>query len=257
MSVSVVTEAVVLRLINYGEADRIATLFTQTHGKITAIAKGARSSRRRFGASLGLFGIGQATLQEKAGQELWTLRDFYAGQGSFQLSTDMARFAYASYACELIREVSPPFTPEPVLYEEIGRFLHVLETWPQAQPLRAESLLAFEWNVWRAVGVEPFLAHCLQCQQPSAQQWWLDIAYGGLLCAHCSPNRPSSTAHALSFDTLQELRTLRARQNSHSAFLSTGALQTARLFLLDMNRQHLGKELQSIEVIEQFNRFLK
>jgi DNA repair protein RecO (recombination protein O) len=46
------TEAIVLRSIRYGEADRILHLYTPRHGRLSAIAKGARRSRSRFGARL-------------------------------------------------------------------------------------------------------------------------------------------------------------------------------------------------------------
>ncbi len=46
------TPCLVLRVVDYGDADRIVTLLTAAHGKISALAKGARSSRRRYGAAL-------------------------------------------------------------------------------------------------------------------------------------------------------------------------------------------------------------
>ena len=46
------TEAIVLRSIRYGEADRILHLYTPDHGRVSAIAKGARRTRSRFGARL-------------------------------------------------------------------------------------------------------------------------------------------------------------------------------------------------------------
>ena len=46
------TEAIVLRSIRYGEADRILHLYTPRHGRLGAIAKGVRRSRSRFGARL-------------------------------------------------------------------------------------------------------------------------------------------------------------------------------------------------------------
>ena len=55
-----VTQALVLRVTDYGEADRIVTLLTERYGKVSALARGARSSRRRFGAALSSFGFGEA-----------------------------------------------------------------------------------------------------------------------------------------------------------------------------------------------------
>ena len=52
MSGPLKTEAIVLRSIRYGEADRILHLYTPRHGRVGAIAKGVRRSRSRFGARL-------------------------------------------------------------------------------------------------------------------------------------------------------------------------------------------------------------
>src|SRR6476620_7348085 len=52
MAGSVKTEAVVLRSIRYGEADRILHLYSAQYGRIGAIAKGARKPRSRFGGRL-------------------------------------------------------------------------------------------------------------------------------------------------------------------------------------------------------------
>ena len=58
MSQAILTAAIVLRVTDYGEADRIVTLLTESHGKVSALARGAKKSRKRFGAALGLFGCG-------------------------------------------------------------------------------------------------------------------------------------------------------------------------------------------------------
>src|SRR3989442_14714462 len=48
-------DAVVLRRLDYGEADRILTLLTREHGKLAVIAKGSRRTKARLGNGLGLF----------------------------------------------------------------------------------------------------------------------------------------------------------------------------------------------------------
>ena len=52
MAGPVKTEAVVLRSIRYGEADRILHLYTVDRGRLSAIAKGSRRARSRFGGRL-------------------------------------------------------------------------------------------------------------------------------------------------------------------------------------------------------------
>src|SRR5207237_792018 len=46
------TEAVVLRSIRFGEADRVLHLYTEAHGRVGAVAKGVRKTMSRFGARL-------------------------------------------------------------------------------------------------------------------------------------------------------------------------------------------------------------
>ncbi|MDQ6711258.1 MAG: DNA repair protein RecO, partial [Candidatus Dormibacteraeota bacterium] len=48
-------DAIVLRRLDYGEADRILTLLTREYGKLAAIAKGARRARAKNGSTLDLF----------------------------------------------------------------------------------------------------------------------------------------------------------------------------------------------------------
>ena len=71
-----------LRVVDYGDADRIVTLLTAAHGKISALAKGARSSRRRYGAALSSFGFGEAMLEERRGH---LLSDLVASIGSLDI----------------------------------------------------------------------------------------------------------------------------------------------------------------------------
>ena len=76
-----VSAAIVVRLVDYGEADRIVTLMTRDFGKVAALARGARRSGRRFGGGLGLFGVGEAQLTQRRG-ELWSFDSFHAASFS-------------------------------------------------------------------------------------------------------------------------------------------------------------------------------
>ena len=95
---AVATPALVLRAQAYGESDRIVTLLTATHGKVTALARGARSSRKRFGAALSPFGFGEAMLRERRGQDLWLLEDLHCSRGFSHLPQELSRYSQACYA---------------------------------------------------------------------------------------------------------------------------------------------------------------
>ena len=138
-----VTEAVVLRLADHGEADRVVTLLTESHGKVTAVAPGARRSRRRFGAALSPFGTGQAALRERRGQELLLLESLHADRGFPHLSQELGRFGHAAYACELCLHLCPPGEPEPDVLALLRGFLGYLDGLPIIDRPRVEALRAF------------------------------------------------------------------------------------------------------------------
>nr|MDQ2647496.1 DNA repair protein RecO [Myxococcota bacterium] len=69
------TEALVLRRVEYGDADLIVTLLTLSLGRVSALARGARKSRRRFGGALEPFFTLSVTLEERRSSELFALRE--------------------------------------------------------------------------------------------------------------------------------------------------------------------------------------
>src|SRR5439155_1113679 len=64
------TPALVLRTRPYGESDRIVTLITEQHGKVSGIAKGAKNSRRRFAGTLEPFVHIQAVFRQRTTSDL-------------------------------------------------------------------------------------------------------------------------------------------------------------------------------------------
>src|SRR6185369_6027248 len=118
MPESVVTQAIVLRTVNFGESDRIVTLYGRSTGKVSAVARGARRSKKRFGAALGIFGIGEAVLKSRprASSDLMWLESFTTtGSGFHELTTDVAKVAHAGYLCELVNELTPVHEVEPAV----------------------------------------------------------------------------------------------------------------------------------------------
>ena len=100
------TRAFLLRSVDYGESDRVLTLLSEERGKIAAIARGARSSRKRFGGALEPFALLEVSLARGRGSlprlaEASLLRA-YAG-----LSRSLGRVGAAGFALELSGEVLP------------------------------------------------------------------------------------------------------------------------------------------------------
>ncbi|MBL9005815.1 MAG: DNA repair protein RecO [Myxococcales bacterium] len=161
MSQPILTAALVLRVTDYSESDRIVTLLTETHGKVSALARGAKKSRKRFGAALGLFGCGEATLRER--RDLWLLEELHAQRGFLRLGHELGRFSHACYACELCQQLCPPHEPEPQVYALLRSFLERLDSLPLADKPPIPPLRTFELKLLDAVGLGLSLRHCAAC----------------------------------------------------------------------------------------------
>src|SRR2546428_10074472 len=96
-------DAIVLRRLDYGEADRILTLLTREHGKLAAIAKGARKSKTRMGSSLDLFGRSQMMLAK--GANLAVVAQVERRGDVRHISGDLERTAYACLVAEVVDKV--------------------------------------------------------------------------------------------------------------------------------------------------------
>jgi DNA repair protein RecO (recombination protein O) len=243
-----VTPGLVLRIVDYGEADRIVTLFTRDLGRLGALAKGARRSRRRFGAALALFNLGEATLVERRGAELARLDAFALARDFSGLAADLARLTHASYAVELIRELTPQRHPDRAIFDLGAGFLAALAA---AAP-RPELLRVFELRLLDAVGFAPAFDRCAACGGPDLDHpgQVFDVRRGGVLCRACSaPGRgvvlplPASARRAFA-----------AAQRSDLA--GAGALTVApadaavmREVALAVVQEHVGKPLRSLEFL--------
>src|SRR3982750_1524351 len=112
MPAPVKTQAVVLRSIRYGEADRIVHLYTPHRGRIGAIAKGVRRSRSRFGGRLEPFFRLDLVLHEGRGELLTvTAAETVAGYG--RLRADGRALDSAARACDALARLFDTNEPHP------------------------------------------------------------------------------------------------------------------------------------------------
>jgi DNA repair protein RecO (recombination protein O) len=103
---------VVLRTIPLRESDLMVTLLTAEHGRISAVARGARKSQRRFAGALQLLVLGRFQLSRSRG-ELFTLEAADVEREWTTLASDVIAVAHASYVAEIAGAIVPPEQPEP------------------------------------------------------------------------------------------------------------------------------------------------
>jgi DNA repair protein RecO (recombination protein O) len=184
MATRVKVEGIVLRVLDYGESDRIVTLLTRERGKVGAFARGARASRRRFAGLLEPFTLLAAELTDRRG-DLLGLESASALRAHGGIRTDLARIAVAGYAVELAGALIRDAEPHPALFDLLAGYLAALDS----APAHPAALRAYELGALAATGFMPRLDACASCGSalPEGRPARLDPAHGGLLCPACEP----------------------------------------------------------------------
>jgi DNA repair protein RecO (recombination protein O) len=175
------TEAIVLRSIRYGEADRILHLYTPGHGRLSAIAKGARRSRSRFGARLEPFWQVRAVLHQGR-SDLLTVTSVDTVQPHAALRDHAATLDAAARACDAVTRLFETADPHPEVFRLLANELALLHA--DAAQARTANGLAFRLKLLLAAGIVPQLAACALCGETEHLGGFSGAA-GGVVCNSC------------------------------------------------------------------------
>jgi DNA repair protein RecO (recombination protein O) len=183
-------EGIVLRRVDYGEADRVLTVLTREHGKVGVIARGARRAGSRLAARTDLFARSRLQLAVGRG-ELLVLAQAQASVGRpVRLMEDPRRAACAAVVAELTDRVLEAHHPDQVIFELVDRALN--EVSDLGRDPRA-ALVRFARRMIGRLGYAPQLHDCAVCgrslpELPAS----FSAAGGGLLCPDCRSGDPQA-----------------------------------------------------------------
>ena len=241
-------DALLLRSVDYGEADRIVTFLTPDMGKIAMFAHGARRSQRRFGGALEPFQNLHLIFRDRGASSLSTLTSAEVLKSRSLLMADYDLITLASYLTELVGETLRERDPAPAPFEALTRAYDTINSEEFMEfdaDARVAWLAAVELRVLSIAGYEPLLSSCADCgtTDPSGT-FRFQAERGGLLCETCSrrsgvPLR-LATAQALAATlTSGEVPDLDEKQ-----------AYEARRALGSLIRYQLGKELKSARFLK-------
>jgi DNA repair protein RecO (recombination protein O) len=177
------TQALVVRTVEFGESDVIATLVTEEVGKVSAVVRGARKGSRRVGGALEPVHTIGVLLDDK-GSELMTLKESRILLVRAGVVSNLEALDAAGTALRWARHLFPPRTPEPHGWRVLIDLLDALDTGavsPRRELARAGlAMLA-------AVGYGLELEQCAICGRPcpEGRSACVDPARGGLVCRSC------------------------------------------------------------------------
>ncbi len=195
------TEAVVLRSIRFGEADRILHLYSTERGRIGAIAKGARRPRSRFGGRLEPFFRLDLVLHEGRG-DLATVTSAATLDGYPRLRSSGPALAAAARGCDAVLRLLDAADPNAPAYHLLCRYLSLLDG-PAGRSAALKTALAFRLKLALAAGFSPELASCARCGEVEHLSGFSG-AHGGVVCGGCEQGSfdLSPEAHRFMVDAL-------------------------------------------------------
>jgi len=181
MAGSLKTEAVVLRSMRYGEADRILHLYTPERGRLSAIAKGVRRAKSRFGGRLEpCFRLNMVLHEGRS--DLLTVTAAETVAGHPRLREHAAALDGAARACDAVGRMFADGEPHRGVFNLLCNQLALLD----AHPERAThgNALAFRLKLLLAAGFAPQLSSCAGCGEAEHLIGFSGAA-GGVVCSAC------------------------------------------------------------------------
>jgi DNA repair protein RecO (recombination protein O) len=189
---------VVLRTTPLRESDLLVVLYTDTLGRVSAVARGARRSQRRFAGALSLLVLARFQLGRPPRGDLWSLEGAEVVRDWTQLSGDVVAVAHASYVAELVGALIPPEAPEP---EALELVVALWDSLAAAGP-SAAALRAIELALLDLAGHRPALDACAACGSTELDGGVVfDPSRGGVICRRCAAGSRGPNVQPLGQDT--------------------------------------------------------
>lgn len=245
----------ILRRVDYGDYDLILTLFTRDQGKVSAIAKSAKKSTKRFAGVLELFSRLRIVCRQPRRGNLPVLQEAAVLNPFAEIRSDVRKTVYASYWAELITTWFEENQPQTDVYRLLDYSLQGLN-----ESKMSEGVLSvlFQMRFLAYSGHRPNLTQCSRCGRGlddfKATSAAFDLPRGGLVCDRCSPGADGKIR--LKRGTLKQLRWLETTALSQAGRIrfSPEALRESFALLDAFVPYHLGREPKSLKFLQQLRK---
>lgn len=216
------TRGLVLRETEYRDADKILTVLTETEGRLTISARGAKRKNSKFTAAAQHLAFSELELYERAGK--WYLREAHTVELFDGLRTDIALLAIGCYFAELLEAISDEDSPDPGILDLGLTALYIL-----SKSDRDSELIKaiFELRLMCMAGYAPYLDACFYCGRLSPAGAVFDLTGGAISCRCCLTGEKGWVS--LDLGALQAMRHIVAAPRSRLFAFKLGAESAAQL----------------------------
>jgi DNA repair protein RecO (recombination protein O) len=245
-----VTDAIVLTRFDYGEADRIMTLFTPAFGKLKAIAKGVRRTKSRLGGSLEP--LAELRVALARGRTFDVVTQVQVSHAWLHLRDSLESTATAWYLAELADRSLEERHEAEGLYALLRHAYELLDAGMEA----GRVARWYEMRLADELGVRPEVDRCVECDRmldaDEAFRWVPPL--GGVLCSRC-PGPPADRA-GLSLEALKLLKAYQRLDVEALAALRLPAAVEAEVeqAMRDFLRYSLEREARSLPFLDEVRR---
>lgn len=176
-------EGIVIRTTDYGETNKVVTIYTRECGKVGVMARGAKKPNSRLSAITQLFTYGTYLFQKTSG--LGSLQQGETIQSMRKIREDIFLTAYASYTTELLDKGTENEVSNPFLFELYFQILNYLSEGIDPDVLTN----IFEVKMLNVLGLYPELNQCVICQKKEGT-FHFSLRENGFICHRCFESDP-------------------------------------------------------------------
>lgn len=242
------TDAIVLDCTDHGESDVIVILFCQAEGRVTAIAKGAKKSLRRFVNKLELFSFLHIVCTRKAGRSLAFLAEADLHTSFLNIRTNLELYTIATVIREFLLIGIREDEPDERVFRLSLWSLHNLDLVRQPKAI----LILFLIRFFDYIGYRPDLETCGRCGNPVMPEtsYSFEASGGRIICSGCT--KGSARGIGLSHGTIKILRSAQdlPLERLHRLKISGTILQEALAIVHAYGRHLFQRDIMSWRIMQ-------
>lgn len=243
-------EGIVIRTTDYGEANKVLTLYTREHGKLGVMARGAKKPRSRLAAVSQLFTHGFFLCKTGPGSGMADLSQGDIVESYRDLRQDLTRTAYAAYIVELTDRLSEEREANPFVFQLLSLTLRYLDEGKDPEILSR----IFESKMLVVAGIRPHLHSCAHCNREQ-EPYVFSVSQGGLLCPACKEIDPYTITISPAVWKLLRLFQLFDLKRLGEIDVKPATRSQLKLVLHRFIDEHLDLRLKSRSFLEQLEKF--
>ncbi len=239
------TKGVIIKEVNTGEADKVVTILSRSHGKISGYAKSARRPKSSLTAGTQFLCYGDFMLFK--GRELYNISSCEVIEPFFGIRTDVEKLTYAAHIVDIVNDAVQENQSSPRILQLFLNTLHMLSKTDKSPELIARI---FEFRFLFLLGYAPYVRSCMVCESDCAGGIYFSFKKCGFLCRTCKLNDINSieistgTARALQHIVYSPMKELFNFELSPNSLAELGRI--SRRYLKD----RLEKEYTKLDFLK-------